>query len=160
MGKSAFAATLSKRMKEEGRFLGAYFCRYTLTNESASKIVRSWAAQCCENLSTVSGSDAKEFFERAFVEWDQISEDEKPSSSDLFDLLLTTPLRQYSDQMVSLHQQQGGSTALHYHPPMLLLIDALDEVLPSERKPLLHILSSKMQNLPQCEVPRHKPSRG
>jgi hypothetical protein len=148
MGKSAFAASLSKKLKADGRFLGAYFCRYTVSNESASKIIRSWAAQCCESLSAQSSSScAKDFFERAFLEWDTVPDDEKPSSSELFELLLTRPLCGYTDQIASL--RQGSIPDRAFHPSMVLLIDALDEVLPGERKPLLQILSSKMHTLPK-----------
>jgi hypothetical protein len=138
MGKSAFAATLSKKLKEEKTFLGAYFCRHTEKNESPSKIIRSLAAQCCENLSSLALTPAcDQVFEKAFFEWDQISDGEKPSPSDLFDLLLTNPLREYSILMSS-----------RPHPPMVFLVDALDEVSLTERKPLLYILSSKIQSLP------------
>jgi hypothetical protein len=128
MGKSAFAATLSKKLKEEKTFLGAYFCRHTVKNESPSKIIRSLAAQCCENLSSF------QVFEKAFVVWSKIPEGEKPSASDLFDLLLTNPLVEYSKLMPTR--------------PMVFLIDALDEVSLTEREPLLSILSSKIQSLP------------
>jgi hypothetical protein len=138
MGKSVFAATLAKKLKDENRLLGAYFCQFTSSNESASKIIRSWAAQCCENLCAVSiSSCAKTIFERAFIAWDKIPEGEKLSGPDLFDMLLINPLLEYTNQ------NQTDS------PPMVLLIDALDEILSSElRKPLLFVLSSKLQDLP------------
>ena len=147
MGKSAFAATLSKRMKAENGLLGAYFCRYTEASESSSKIIRSLSAQCCENLcSATSTSSAsvttKKVFEEVFLKWNEFPESEKPSSSDLFDLLLTGPLQEYSNLMSSRSQVP------HHHPPMIFLIDALDEVSMTERQPLLHILSSKIQSLP------------
>jgi hypothetical protein len=140
MGKSAFAAALTKKLKDENLFLGAYFCQYTSSNESASKIIRSWAAQSCENLAAVPGSfSAKGIFEQAFCEWDSISEGDKPSESELFEMLLTNPLREYANHTVS---------AQNHHNPMVLLIDALDEVSSSNRDSLLHILSSKLQDLP------------
>jgi hypothetical protein len=141
MGKSAFAAALSKKMKEENRLLGTYFCQYNSSNETASKIIKSWAAQCCENLSNLSGpACVKTIFETAFYEWDKIPEGEKPSGSDLLEMLLTNPLGTYTIQ--TAHRQ------VPLHPPMVLLIDALDEVVPNNRKPLLYILSSNLQYLP------------
>jgi hypothetical protein len=150
MGKSAFAAALANKLKDESLLLGAYFCQYTSSNESASKIIRSWAAQCCENLRSVSGSSpscAKTIFERAFIAWDKIPEDEKPSGSDLFEMLLIDPLREYTAQ--ANPHPPGSSSSRAAPPPMVLLIDALDEVLSSDqRKPLLFVLSSKLQDLP------------
>jgi hypothetical protein len=153
MGKSAFAASLSKKWKGDQRLLGAYFCRYTKADESPSAIIRSLSAQCYENLSSLAPSSTsvsvsvsastnakKKIFEKAFVNWDEL--EEKPSSSDLFDMLLTAPLQEYSDLMSSRSQVP------HPHPPMVFLIDALDEVSVRERQPLLHMLSSKVQSLP------------
>ena len=138
MGKSAFAASFCKKLEKENRLLGAYFCRYTEQNESPSKIIKSWSAQCCERLCD---SKAKNIFEKAFMEWNKIPDLDKPSSSDLFDLLLTNPLKEYSKLKTTSNQ----NTIL---PPMVLLIDALDEVSLKEREPLLKILSSKLQDLP------------
>jgi hypothetical protein len=139
MGKSAFAATLSQKLKHENVFLGAYFCRYTEANESFSQIIRSLSAQCLENLSATSpGEETKKIFEDAFKKWDVYRKLEKPSSSDLFELLLIKPLQKYSEMI-------SRSRAPH---PMVFLIDALDEMSLDERKLLLPILSSKIESLP------------
>jgi hypothetical protein len=84
-------------------------------------------------------SCAKTIFERAFIAWDKIPEDEKPSGSDLFEMLL----REYTAQANS---HPPGSSSSSCRSPMVLLIDALDEVLSSDqRKPKLRLFRPHRQ---------------
>jgi hypothetical protein len=138
MGKTTFAAALTMKLHVDNRLLGAYFCQSN-ANESASTIIRSWAAQSCQNLLPLTDSFLpKHIFGRAFSDWDQISINYNPWTGGMFDALLVHPLHAYNKK----------TNPSNDHPPMLLLIDGLDQLPLIYKNQFLHILSSKFHTLP------------
>jgi hypothetical protein len=138
VGKSSFAATLRKKLKDEQRLLGSFFYRYTEKNNSPAKaLIKCLSSQCSQSLSGFTSWN--QIFQNNFVELSQRrAEFAKLSSVDLFDLFLAEPLHEHSRS-----RAQDGP-----HPPLVILIDALDEVPRDQRKPLLYLLTSKIQSLP------------
>ena len=132
MGKSAFAATLVKRLQADKSFLAAFFCRYGDSERSTPyAILKSIAAQCAEFI-----KGARQYFAAAF---EALKLNGCNDFIKLAEMILLKPLQEYSATL--------GSVVMK---PMVILIDALDEVgaTPSDRKDFLKLITHSFSLLP------------
>ena len=124
VGKSAFSANLTHYHK--GEVIAVHFCEWNKPDQrDPRRVVRNIAFQLATRLSS---------YRRLLLTLPEIGKLDGKDAQDLFDYLLSQPLR---------HDIDGGQERY------LIVIDALDEANENQRSPLVDMLAQNARRLPE-----------